>query len=201
MPAFDPPRAHLPQSDPRCDTVTVLNMAARCRPGHRFADMNAVGIWNLHWPEGPELNHFTHRMVKGHLERMPVALRRRAVLSWPESEVLTWRKNVGTARRPKWVRPFTVGERQAQARRRFVVITWELKAREFASLSLARRFTEMVNAAGGRWCVFTLAVMAEWEGKLRAFHSLGVGTALSVNGAARANYRRTYIDRIWGTTR
>lgn len=198
--ALEVPRAHLLQRDPRCDTVVVLNMAARRRPGRRLADMNAVaGLqsdYNLHWPEGPWLNHFTHRHTGGYrrgrfgrkieiLEPIPAHLHHKPVGQTPDAEIRTWRKNIGSPRRPKWVRPFTVAERQVQANRRLVTIAWELKSVSFGNQAIAHRMTTSLAKVGGKWFVFTLASMSGWAQKLTAFHREGVQTGLDANGARR----------------
>lgn len=204
-------RAHLPQSDPRCDTVTVLNMAALRRPSRRFADMNAVGVWNLHWEEGPGLNQYTHIVDHGKLRPMTHAELHRPVLDWPEPEILLWRKNVGTEKKPKWARPFRVDERQKQANRRLVYVTWELKSPEHREPTLAHRFVSLLKAVGGRWCVMTLVNMRWYGEKLTAFKDAmtalkaGRGTALLAHDEPRpADLHEFYpskIDRIWGRFR
>lgn len=197
------PRAHLLARDPKCDTVTVLNMAARRRPGRRYADMNAVAgkhsDWNLHYPNGPEANHFTHRVnpATGRFERMPESLRHVDVDRWEDHQILGWRKNVGTARRPKWVRPFTVEQRQRQARRRFVVVGWELKSREYGTNpALAARFAAAANRAGGRWFAMTLVTMAFWAEKLTNFHRVGAPTGLLAHDARRPSDLDVYYPRV-----
>lgn len=205
---LEAPRAHLRQSDPRCDTVTVLNMAARRRPGRRVADMNAVAgkttDWNLHWTEGPWLNHFTHivEAKTGRLRELTPTERHRPVDEWDDGEILRWRKNIGTERHPKWVRPFTCAERQRQANLRGVTIAWELKSRQYGLAGIANRFVKAVGAVGGRWFVMTLVNMKAWAGKLTAFHNAGRQTALLAHGQPKPDslsiYHPGVIDVILG---
>lgn len=204
------PRAHLLARDPKCDTVTVLNMAARKRPGLRNADMNAVAgtysDWNLHYPDGPEANHFTHRInpTTKTLERMPEGLRDVAITRWQDDQIRAWRKNIRTEVKPKWVRPFTVEERQRQARRRLVTVGWELKSRAYGTQpALAHRFVAALNRAGGRWFVMTLVSMKLWAEKLTNFHLAGAQTGLLAHDAPRprdlARYDPSVIDAILGS--
>lgn len=197
-------RAHLPQSDPRCDTLYVLLLAM----WHRiYADMNAVaGLeddWNFHWVEGPGMNHFRHIIDArtGRLRPMTWAELHKPVAQWKTAEIRRWRKQVGR----RWLRPFTVAERQRQANRLRVPVTWELKSRTYGLPAVATRFVRALNAVGGRWCVMTLVTMANWAQKLTAFHNAGAGTALLAHGAARPPdlhlYSPRYIDRIWGNFR
>lgn len=201
-------RAHLSSTDPRCDTVTVLNIAARRAPGRRFADMNAVvgstDDWNLHYARGPEANHFTHRInpVTKKLERMPESLRRLKVNAWTTPQIKGWRKNVGTAAKPKWVRPFTCVERQAQAKVRRVIICWELKSSLYRKSKYATRLVLSMKAT--RWTAYymTLVTMPYWAEKLTAFRRAGGQTAIQPHGAKRpANFNGLHpdpIQRIWG---
>jgi hypothetical protein len=204
-PPLHPQRAHVDQTDPRCDTLYVLLLALwhRC-----CADMNAVAgansDWNLHWPDGPDMNHFTHIIDArtGKLRPMTAVELHRPVDQWPDdAEIHRWRKRVGR----RWVRPFTVRARQAQARRLHVYVTWELKSRTYREPAIAARFVAATRAAGGRWCVMTLVVMAFWAEKLTAFHNAGAGTALLAHGAVRPTdlhlYSPAVIDRIWGNFR
>jgi hypothetical protein len=153
--------------------------------------------WNLHWPAGPELNHFTHRIVNGNLARIPQTLHRKPIIETPAKEIRTWRK----LSEGKWERPYTVTERQRQANRwwRRVYVTWETKSPQYANPNLARR---LVGSLSGKWCVFTLATMALWGEKLKALNIAGAGTALDVNGWTETSeihmYYPEYIDRIWG---
>lgn len=206
-------RAHRLARDPKCDTVAVLNaaMLLRCN-----ADMNAVeGLdddWNLHYPEGPELNHFTHRATGRYrrvlgrrveiLERIPATLHRHPIAETPKVQIRRWRKNVGTAKRPKWVPPFTCSERQAQANRRRVPVGWELKSRGYAKQDAADRFVERMAKVGGRWFAMTLVNMLDWAQKLTAFKKAGRQVVLLAHGEPRpADLDQFYpgvIDAISG---
>lgn len=204
MVPVQPRRAHVPQWDPRCDTLYVLLLAR----WHRIcADMNAVAgktsDWNLHWPDGPGANNFTH-IIDAHTGKLrPMTLEElhRPVDQWDDAEIFRWHKRVGR----RWVHPFTVRQRQRQARLLGVYVTWELKSRSYREPSIAARFVAQVRAAGGRWCVMTLVTMAFWAEKLGVFHHAGAGTALLAHGAVRPGdlhlYSPAVIDRIWGNFR
>src|SRR5690349_24843286 len=102
MPA-QPHRVHLPWNDPRCDTIALLNMIAR--QGRRFGDFNACvsaddTAWNLHWPEGPRLNHYDWiwtgrrtRILRREIRRpMTGAELRRDVDQWRDAQIVRWRR-------------------------------------------------------------------------------------------------------------
>jgi hypothetical protein len=176
-------KAHLLQRDPRCDTRTVLKMARRL--ASKSADMNAVrGLdtdWNLHWADSMAKNHFNHikpsrwRPIRpcSHAEgsARPDHLTR--------AQVKRYRKRVGR----RWVIPFTVAERQAQARRLGVKVFWELKSSDYAIA--AERFVAAAKSAGGKWAVMTLINMRNWQSKLEAFHEAGAPTYLMMHGHSR----------------
>lgn len=201
-------RAHLPQSDLRCDTLHVLFMAHR---GSGFADMNACSLLdsdaNLHWPEGPGRNHYdwiwTGRYDEhGHEIRRPMTQTElhRPLIEWPEARYLRWRQGPTGGHKPA-----TVATRQEQAKRLGVTICWELKSRAYRSSVRARRFVAAVKASGHTAYYMTLVTMRGWGRKLRAFKQAGGQTALLAHGAKktlriRALLRiyRPYIDRIWG---
>lgn len=202
-------RVHLNWKDPRCDTVAILNLTAR--QGRRFVDCNACRSkdgtsWNLHWPNGPRLNHYdwywTGRRTRfGREIRRPMtpAELSRDVDQWTDAEISRWRR----ARRggPK---PRTVYERQKQARRRGVFICWELKSRDYGQADYAEKF--MAAVAASKWPAFvmTLVTMAHWGPKLRAFKQAGAQTALLAHNAPRPadlDHWSPYIDRVWGTFR
>lgn len=189
-------RAHREARDPKCDTVSVLNLAALLRWN---ADMNAVeGLdddWNLHYPEGPEANHFTHRATGRYrrrfgrrveiLERIPVELRHKPIAETPTSQIRLWRKNVGSTRRPRWVPPFTCAQRQVQANRRHVTVGWELKSRGYADPVAAIKFVARMAKVGGRWFPMTLVNMWGWAQKLTGFHNAGRQPVLLAHGEPR----------------
>lgn len=203
-------RAHLEQRDPRCDTVTVLNMAARRLRLRRFADMNAVAgredDWNLHWADGPEKNHFTHILnVEGRIVRMPATQRHKPVWNWASADIRRWRKNIRRKHRhPRYVRPFTVAERQRQAKRRLVVICWELKSPAYRRTDVATRMVGAVTASGWKGYYMTLVTMRSWGPKLRAIKQAGGETALLAHSARRPAALpefSPFIDRTWGRFR
>lgn len=202
-------RAHLLQSDLRCDTLHVLFMAHR---GSGFADMNACSLLdadaNQHWPENPVRNHYdwmwTGRYdAHGHEIRRPMthAERHRPLIEWTEARYLRWRQGPEGGHKPA-----TVATRQAQAKRLGVIICWELKSRAYQSPARARRFVAAVKASGHTAYFMTLVTMRGWGRKLKAFKLAGAdGTALLAHGVKktlriRAALRiyRPYIDRIWG---
>jgi hypothetical protein len=208
-------RAHLKQSDGRCDTVTVLNMAAKQLERHprAYADMNACaledGDANLHWPRNPVLNHYDHIAVgtdaHGKEKRRPMTKseRHRPVVEWKTEEFLRWRR--GPSGGP---RPATVAMRQKQAADRDVIICWELKSREYRIPSNAARFVAAVEASGHTAYYMTLVTMGFWGQKLQAFKNAGGETALLAHGvrktpdiAARLERFAPSIDRIWGSFR
>jgi hypothetical protein len=207
IPQHHPATAHLPWSDPRVDTVYVLNLAARTS---RIADMNAVrGIaldWNLHWVENPVLNHYDWiwtgkrtRFLRREIRReMTHEEKHRPVDEWHDRAIGRWRRGPRGG-----AKPCTVGKRQRQARRRGVTIAWELKSRDYGEADYAERFVSAVKASGGRAWYFTLAKMRNWGPKLKAFHLAGGEVALDVNEAlepARSTLSewRPWIDAIWG---
>lgn len=204
-------REHLPWRDPRVDTVTVLNMAAR---GSGYADMNACaladGDANVHWADGPTKNHYDH-IWTGRKDRNGREIRRpmtqaekdRKLIDWTVAEFLTWRR--GAHGGP---RPHTVEMRQRQARKRAVTVCWELKSRQYRQAARARRFVAAVRRAGGVAYFMTLASMPYWGPKLRAFKQAGGETALLAHDVKLTAARETtlarfrpFIDRIWGDFR
>ena len=205
-------RAHLKQSNGRCDTVTVLNMAAKHSKGHRYADMNACalkdGDANLHWPVGPALNHYDHiwtgkKDAKGKEIRRPLTKpeRRKPVVEWTTEEFLRWRR--GASGGPK---PATVAMRQVEAKDRGVIICWELKSREYRVAANAQRFVDAVMGSKHKAYYMTLVTMAFWGPKLRAFKNAGGETALLAHGVRKTAKIATgldtfgpSIDRIWGS--
>lgn len=205
-------RAHLEARDPRCDTVVVLNIAARRILRKRYADMNACAgpdaDWNLHFPDNMRQNHFTH-IIDAHTgKRRPCthAEENRPVIEIPYHEMVRYRKNVGTQRRPRWVRPFTVAERNRQAKRRLVRVCWELKSRVYATdPTLAHRFVKAIDATG--WGSFYMTLVSMWGfgAKLKNFRLAGGQTALLGHGhrltdaeITELREHRPYIDRQWG---
>lgn len=205
-------RAHLEARDPRCDTVVVLNMAARRIIRKRFADMNACAgadaDWNLHFPDNMHKNHFTEIIDKNNGRRRPCthAEANRPVIEIPKHDMVRYRKNVGSKRRPRWVRPFTVAERNRQAKRRWVRICWEIKSRAYATNpALAKRFAAAIKATGWGSYYMTLVSMWGFGLKLKHFKEAGEQTALLGHdhrlSTAEANELRGYyhwIDRQWG---
>lgn len=200
-------RAHLPARDPRCDTVTVLNMAAlrRC-----MADMNAVaGLeadWNLHYASSMGDNHFNYIIDRKTRRRRPAsrAEKARRPQDLSNAEMRRYRKKV---RRGRYVRPFTVAERNRQAKRRRVRICWEIKSRLYgARPELAVRFVKAITATGWASYYMTLVTMHAWGAKLRNFKLAGGETALLPHDARKTPaiqaglnvYQAQYIDRIWG---
>jgi hypothetical protein len=205
IPQFHPPTAHLPQSDPRVDTVYILNRAARLRI---MADMNACrlldGDAGVHWPNNPVLNHYEwiwtgkRRWNGTEIRReMTPHEKRRPVDHWTEAEYLRWRRGPKGGRKPA-----TVAKRQRQARRRGVPVCWELKTHDYGDNSAyAQRFVASVKAAGGTAFWFTLAKIPGWQRRMQAFHDAGAQTALDANGATRPDdlaMWRPHIDAIWG---
>jgi hypothetical protein len=203
-------RVHVTWRDPRCDTLALLNMAAR--QGRRFVDLNACvskddTAWNLHWPEGPKLNHYDWiwtgrrtRFLRREIRRpMTGEELHRNVEAWHDAGIARWRR----ARRggPK---PATVRRRQRQAKRRGVIPCWELKSRAFAEAEVAQRLVDDVNSS--RWPGFYMALvtMRLWGQKARAIHTAGGQFALLAHGApkpADLEHWRPYITRIWGSFR
>lgn len=203
-------RAHLKQSNGRCDTVTVLNMAAKHKVGQRFADMNACtlkdGDANLHWPAGPAKNHYDHLAIgkdaNGKEKRRPMtkAEKTRPVIEWKTEDFLRWRR--GPSGGP---RPATVAMRQKEAKDRGVIICWELKSRHYRNAANAKRFVAAVKESKHTAYYMTLVTMAFWGPKLKAFKDAGGETALLAHGvtknariAGRLDDFSASIDRIWG---
>lgn len=204
-------RAHLKQSNGRCDTITVLHMAAN-HPGKlKYADMNACALKdddaNLHWPAGPGKNHYDHIATgkdsngRETRRRMKRAELNKPVIEWTREEFLTWRR--GPRGGP---RPATVAMRQAEAKKLGVIICWELKSREYRVGAHAQRFVRAVVDSKHKGYYMTLVTMAFWGPKLRAFKNAGGETALLAHGvrkttriAAGLDTFGPSIDRIWGS--
>ena len=202
-------RFHLPQSDPRCDTLEMLNMAAR--RGVKFADCNACvsaddTSWNLHWPEGPRLNHYDW-IWTGRRNRFGREIRRpmtpaelaRNVGQWSDVGISRWRR--GPRGGP---RPATVAKRQRQAKRRSVYICWELKSRSYAHVDVAERIVEDVRNSGWPAFFMALVTMREWGQKARAIKQAGGQFALLAHGAPKPpdfDQWHPYVERIWGDFR
>jgi len=205
-------RAHLKQSNPRCDTVTVLNMAKKHKEGERFADMNACalkdGDANVHWPDGPKKNHYDHlwngeRDKDGREVRLEMTDEElhRPLHEWTVDEFLMWRR--GKTGGP---RPATVRMRQKEAAARGVIICWELKSRRYRNKTHAVRFVQSVEATEHTAYYMTLVTMAFWGPKLTAFKLAGGETALLPHGArktteieAKLDKFASGIDRFWGS--
>jgi hypothetical protein len=205
-------RAHLKQSNPRCDTITVLRMASHHSKNHRFADMNACALLdsdaNVHWADGPAKNHYDHLWTggldaNGREERIEMsdAERHRPLIEWTEEEFLRWRR--GPSGGP---RPATVAMRQVEAQSLGVTICWELKSRHYRRTAEAQRFVGTVVASGHEAYYMTLVTMAFWGLKLQAFKAAGGETALLPHGArktaaieAMLETHKDHIDRFWGS--
>lgn len=203
-------REHLPWTDPRCDTVALLNMIAR--QGHRYGDFNAcvsadATSWNLHWANGPRLNHYDW-IWTGKRTKLGREIRRlmtqeeldRDVHQWHDADIALWRR--GPHGGPQ---PATVAKRQRQAKWRGVVICWELKSQAYVEPAVAERIVEDVRASGWDAFYMTLVTMPKWRGKARAIHNAGGQFALLAHGAPRPadldQWHPAYIDRIWGSFR
>lgn len=200
-------RYHLPWEDLRCDTLEMLNMAAR--RGVKFVDCNACAsaddtAWNLHWPEGPRLNHYTWiwtgrrtRILRREIRRpMTGAELARDVVQWSDAGISRWRRNERGG--PK---PATVARRQKQAKRRAVHICWELKSRAFAHDDVAERIVEDVQRSGWDAFFMALVTLRDWGQKARAIHNAGGQFALLAHDApkpADLDQWRPYITAIWG---
>jgi hypothetical protein len=207
-------RAHLKQKNPRCDTVTVLNMAAKHKQGQRFADMNACalkdGDANMHWPGGPAKNHYEHlwtgkKDANGKEIRRPMtkAEKDKPLIKWTTEEYLMWRRGMTGGPRPA-----TVAMRQKEAEARGVIICWELKSREYRVAANANRFFAAVKESGHKAYYMTLVTMAFWGPKLKAFKQAGGETALLAHDAKKtatiaASLKSfdPFIDRVWGSFR
>jgi hypothetical protein len=200
-------RGHLPWDDPDCDTLAFLTWLAR--HGWRFGDFNACvsaddTSWNLHWTEGPRLNHYDWIWTGGRTRILRREIRRpmtdeelrRDVAQWHDAGISRWRR----AKRggPK---PATVAQRQRQAKRRGVIICWELKSRRYADPEVAARIVEDVRASGGQGFFMALVTMRLWGQKARAIHQAGGQFALLAHSAPRPpdlGEWRPFITRIWG---
>lgn len=201
-------RFHLSWRDPRCDTLEFLNMAAR--NGRRYVDCNACvsaddTAWNLHWPEGPRLNHYDwlwtgkRRFFREVRRPMTQAELNRNVGQWSDAGISRWRRG-----RRGGPRPATVLKRQRQAKRRSVYICWELKSRAFTHPDVAARIVEDVRASGWPAFYMALVTMAGWREKARAIQQAGGQFALLAHGAPRPadlDAWRPYLSAIWGTFR
>lgn len=201
-------RFHLSWRDPRCDTLEFLNMAAR--NGRRFVDCNACvsaddTAWNLHWPEGPRLNHYDwiwtgkRRFFREVRRPMTQGELNRNVGRWSDAGIARWRR--GKRGGP---RPATVLKRQRQAKRRSVYICWELKSPAFAHADVAERIVEDVRASGWPAFFMALVTMRGWQGKARAIHQAGGQFALLAHNAPRPadlDSWRPYLSAIWGSFR
>jgi hypothetical protein len=201
-------RVHLPWDDPRCDTLEILNMAAR--QGRRYVDCNTCvsaddTAWNLHWAEGPRLNHYdwiwTGKRRWGREVRRPMtdAELRRNVHEWSDDEIRRWRRARHGGRKPA-----TVRQRQRQAKRRSVIICWELKSRAFAEADVAERIAEDVRASGWPAYFMALVTMRLWGQKARAIHQAGGQFALLAHGEPKPSAFDTwkpYITEVWGRFR
>lgn len=204
MPA-DTHRVHLGWDDPRCDTIEILNIAAR--HGRRYVDCNACAsaddtAWNLHWADGPGKNHFdwiwTGRRRFGREVRRPMtrAELRRPVHEWSDDEIRRWRRARRGGRKPA-----TVAQRQRQAKRRSVHICWELKSQAFGQAEAAERIVEDVRRSGWPGFFMALVTMRSWGQKARAIHNAGGQFALLAHDApkpADLEDWTPYIDRVWG---
>lgn len=199
-------RYHLHWSDPRCDTLAFLNMAAR--RGYLYVDCNAClsadgTSWNLHWATGPKHNHFDWYWT-GRRNRFGREIRRPMtqaeldwnVDEWTDAQIRRWRTAERGGRRPA-----TVYKRQRQAKRRGLIICWELKTRTYGRADYADRLVDDVERSGHPAFYMTLVTMANWGPKLRAVHEAGGRTALLAHGAPRPrdlDKWLPYIDRVWG---
>jgi hypothetical protein len=206
MPA-ETDRGHLPWDDPRCDTLELINMIAR--RGGRFGDFNACvsaddTSWNFHWPDGPKLNHYTWiwtgrrtRILRREIRRpMTDAELHRDVDQWPDPGIARWRRG-----RHGGVKPATIAKRQRQAKRRGVIICWELKSRAFAEAEVAERIVEDVRSSGWPAFYMALVTMRLWGQKARAIHNAGGQFALLAHGApkpADLGQFSPYITHVWG---
>lgn len=199
-------RFHLPWDDLRCDTLAILNMAAR--RGRRFVDMNAClsadgTSWNLHWPRGPRLNHYDwiwtgKRTLLGRERRRPMTRAEldRKTDEWTDRQIARWRRGRHGGPKPK-----TVYQRQLQAKRRLVICCWDLKSRDYGQADYAEKFVTAVERSGHPAFYMALVTIANWGPKLRAFKRAGGQTALLAHGAPKpadlADWR-PYIDQVWG---
>jgi hypothetical protein len=97
-----------------------------------------------------------------------------------------------------------VRQRQRQAKRRSVIICWELKSRAFAEADVAERIAEDVRASGWPAYFMALVTMRLWGQKARAIHQAGGQFALLAHGEPKPSAFDTwkpYITQIWGRFR
>lgn len=198
-------RAHVPWYDPRCDTLALLNLAAR--RGEKYVDLNACVSaddtgWNLHWCDGPIKNHYdwiwTGKRRWGREVRRPMtrAELHRNVDEWHDEEIARWRR----ARRggPK---PAQCSKRQRQVNRRALIACWELKSRAFAEADVAEKLVEQINAQGREAFYMALVTMRAWGPKARAIHNAGGQFALLAHGAPKPDdfeKFKPFIKHVWG---
>lgn len=200
-------RFHLPWYDRRCDTLRFLLIAVW--RGFRFVDCNAVlsangTSWNLHWANGPKLNHFTwiwtgRRNKYGREIRRPMTYDElhRPVDKWTDSQIARWRRAPKRGRKPA-----TVYKRQRQAKRLGLIICWELKSRTYGKADYADRLVDDVERSKHPAFYMTLVTMRNWGEKLWAVKDAGGQTALLAHGAPKPrdlDKWAPHIDRIWGS--
>jgi hypothetical protein len=200
-------RGHLPWDDPDCDTLAFLTWLAR--HGWRFGDFNACvsadgTSWCLHWTNGPKLNHYDWiwtgrrtRILRREIRRpMTDEELHRDVDQWHDAGIARWRRAEHGG--PK---PATCGKRNRQAKRRGVIICWELKSRHFADDEVAQRLVDDVRAS--KWPAFYMALvtMRLWGQKARAIHNADGQFALLAHDAPKPDDLdrwRPFITQIWG---
>lgn len=202
-------RVHVPWDDPRCDTLALLRLAARQR--HRYVDCNACvsaddTSWNLHWPSGPKLNHYTwiwtgKRTRLGREIRRPMTAEElhRAVHEWHDAGIARWRRAARGGPRPT-----TVAKRQRQAKRYHLIICWELKSLTYADADVAERIVDDVRASGNPAFFMALVTMRKWGEKARAISNAGGQFALLAHNAPRPadfEHWRPYVTQVWGAFR
>lgn len=207
-------RAHYLQSDPRCDQVATLNKARRRKGGRRrgfgYADMNLVrcanGNVNLHWADSAVKNHYRYIIgSNGRRRAMTGSELHRPVIEWNLADILKWRKTkrVGVSLNSR-AHPASVITRQRQAKRRKVIICWEVKSRVYKNPATAKSLIHDVRASGWPGYFMTLVIMKDWGPKLKAIHQAGGQTALLAHGARKPsnlNLFAPYIDAVWGRWR